>query len=551
MAVVLLNSHWRTSDDANARLSARCQSGGRRIAGQGDGTPTLERRQRPPVFTSFLIPSLFEGVRARHLCVFYKQLRDFGRDQMAFVGEPEYFRSPHELQAEGRPEWLPSWREAFDYEPPETLEGVQHRALPADLFDARLARVHSSWKLFGQVATRRLPELEAAFASALDGLSAEVPVEGVVTFANNPSVSHVARQRGVPVVHTEFGPLRTPAYVMTAYWDRCGVSRGTEAIRRFRAFRRDATSARVPLLSREELLQTLRRSPLPDLIDAAQAPFRVGVALQGEDNAQVHGLGALDLLSVARRQSAADGILVRYHIGTQARYPAALGLADESASATEFIQKCQTILTVSSGTALEALLFGRRCVVLGDSPFRLAADPSFDTGARRDQSEQLLALNFLVFGYLVPCALAFDAGYMRWRLTNPSELEIYRHHQRWYRAQLTACPPPAVPAPALSAAAKLLDALPEGGAPATVLVFGAGQTTSALIDRLRPERFRLLGIFDNDERKWGGQLAGVPVCPPAYREDASVIVSSLTHVDAITRQLQGLGFPPERILRLR
>jgi hypothetical protein len=503
------------------------------------------------VFISFLIPSLFEGVRARHLCVCYKQLRDFGRDHVAFIGEPDYFRAPADLLAEGRPEWQASWRDAFDYEPPDTLDGVRWRALPSELFTARLSRAHSSWKVFGQMVNTRLPELEAACETAIESLSAEGSIEAVLTFANNPSLSSVAQRRGLPVVHTEFGPLRKPGYTMTGYWDLSGVSRGTEAARRFRVFRREAARARVPLLSRQELLQTLRRRALPDAPDAAQARYRIGVALQGEDNAAVHGLGALDLLSAARRHASPDDILVRYHSGGLARYPETLGVTDQSGDATEFIQKCETVLTVSSGTALEAALLGRRCVVLGDSPFRLIADESCDVATRQDETERLMALNFLVFGYLVPCALMFDPEYTRWRLTRPSQLEIYRHHQRWHRAQLTSLEPAAAPGLELRVAAKLLDAVPQGDRPAPVVLFGAGDATPDLVDRLRPERFTLLGLFDNDQKKWGGQLAGLTIGPPRYRDETSVIVSSLTHADAISRQLRELGYPPERILRWR
>ncbi|MFI5178887.1 MAG: hypothetical protein ACHQO8_10005 [Vicinamibacterales bacterium] len=503
------------------------------------------------MFISFLIPSVFEHTRARHLLVFYKQLGAFARDEMAFVGEPDYFRSPAELQAEGRPEWNASWRDAYEYEPPVSLDDVQYRALPGNLFATRLRRVQSSWKLYGQMVTRRLPELEAAFSAAVESLTHRGPIQGLMAFANNPSVSFVARRRGLPVVHTEFGPLRKPAYVMTGYWDLRGVSRGTDAVRRFRNFRRAATRGRVPLLSREELLHTLRRLPLPDAPGAADAPFRLGVALQGEDNAHVQGINALDVLSVARQRFHRDEILVRYHPGGLSRYSDTLGVTDTSADSTAFIQKCETILTVNSGTALEAMLLGRRAVVLGDSPFRIAADRSFDTATRLDDAQQLLALNFLVFGYIVPAALMFDPDYTRWRLSHPSELEIYRHHQRWYRAQLMQCEPPDEPALALSTAAKLLNAVPRGDGPARAVIFGAGQTTPALVDRLRPERFSLLGLFDNDRAKWGAQVAGLTISPPAYRDDTTVVVSSLTHADAIVGQLHMLGYPSERILRLR
>lgn len=503
------------------------------------------------MFTSFLIPSAFDGVRARHLCVFYKQLGAFGRDTIGFVGEPAYFDAPADLAASGRPEWLPSWREAYGYEPPADLDGVWRHAWPAALFEPRRRRLGSSWKLYGALVTRRLPELEAAFADGFDALASRERVEAVLAFANNPSVEQVARLRGVPVVYNEFGPLRGPDYVMTGYWDRGGVSHSSEAAARYRAFRRESLAVKLPLFSRDELLQVLRRTPLPEMPRTADVRYQVGVALQGDDNAYVHDVTALDLLSTARRLYRPDEILVRYHVGSVARFPESLACADTSHSATEFIQQCATVLTVSSGTALEALLLGKRAVVVGDSPFALAAERHLDARPRAAAAEQLRLLNFLVFGYLVPGALMFDPGYVRWRLTGPGELDIYRHHQRWYRAQWLDQPPPGVPAVALTAAAKLLDALPNGDAPATVVLFGAGAATPGVLRQLRPERFTVQGVFDNDQTKWGTRVGGVPIEAPRYRAGASVLVSSLTHAEAIVGQLRGLGYPAERILRLR
>jgi hypothetical protein len=280
------------------------------------------------VFTSFLLPSVFEGVSARHLCVFYAQLGAFGPDQIAFIGEPSYFEEPSALERAGRPEWRRSWRDAYGYEPPVDLAGVTFRALPEDLFAARRSRVRSSWRLYGQLARRRLPELESAFSAALDSLDIAGPSEAVLLFANNPSVVQVARRRGIPVVHNEFGPLRRPAYVMTGYWDQHGVSRGSDARRRFREFRRELRADRVPLLGREEILYTLRRAPLPEVRDAGAARYRIGVALQGDDNACVQGVSALDVLSAARQRCCPEDILVRYHFGSETRYSATLGHID-------------------------------------------------------------------------------------------------------------------------------------------------------------------------------------------------------------------------------
>lgn len=495
------------------------------------------------MFVSFLMPSAFEGRPARHLVVLYKQLQAFGRGGAAFIGEAGYFRDPEELRAEGRPEWQPGWRSTFEYEPPRDLAGVTRHLLPDDLLAPRLRRLQSPWRLYGQLVTRRVPEIEPAIDRALAAAGRDV--EAVITFANIPSLERVARARRVPVVHTHFGPLRGPAFVMTGYWDRRGVNSRTEAARRFRAFRRELARDPLPVLSRGELLRVVRRAPMPA---PPTARHRIGVALQGEENAYVHALGNLDLLTMARSQYRAEEILVRYHSGAATRHADSFGVTDDSDSATGFIQRCETIATVNSGLALEAMLLGRRCVMMGDSPLRLAAAASLDDPGP-DEAAQLLALNFLLFGYIVPYALMFDPGYIRWRLSDPAELEIYRRHQRWYRERLAVSSEPEQLGATLAAAAKLLDAVPVNGRRPPAYLFGAGTATSSLL-AAAGRRFDVRGIFDNDRGKWSSTVAGVPVGPPSFDPDATVVVASLTHAEAMAAQLRALGFRDDRIVRL-
>jgi hypothetical protein len=136
---------------------------------------------------------------------------------------------------------------------------------------------------------------------------------------------------------------------------------------------------------------------------------------------------------------------------------------------------------------------------------------------------------------------------MRWRLSDPPEIEIVRHHQRWYRNQLAVSASSSL---TLSTAMKLLDAVTPGERRLPLAVFGAGASTPALVDHLRGGAFDLLGVFDNDRARWGSSLRDLTIGPPAYHDDAAVLVSSLTHADEIVRQLGALGYPADRILRL-
>jgi hypothetical protein len=202
-------------------------------------------------------------------------------------------------------------------------------------------------------------------------------------------------------------------------------------------------------------------------------------------------------------------------------------------------------MTVNSGIALEALLLGRRAIVLSDSPIAIAADRSMTSRSR----ERLLALNFFAFGYMVPYALMFDPEYTRWRLTNPSELEIVRRHQAWYRQSLNDAARPDNVLVGIATGRKLLSAaLPDHK---RVAVFGSGAIVPSLIEQLRAEQCEVTALFDNEPATWNREVGGVRISAPAALPETSVVVSSLLHADAMTAQLRALGYSDDRILRLR
>src|SRR5262245_47171400 len=112
---------------------------------------------------------------------------------------------------------------------------------------------------------------------------------------------------------------------MTGYWDLRTVTSRGDARRRLRAFTGEIARSRVTLLDREELLHTLRRGAPVEVTDPKQAPYRAGLALQGDDATCAHGLGPLDLHSMARRRYGPADILIRHHSAALTRCTEGLG----------------------------------------------------------------------------------------------------------------------------------------------------------------------------------------------------------------------------------
>ena len=76
-------------------------------------------------------------------------------------------------------------------------------------------------------------------------------------------------------------------------------------------------------------------------------------------------------------------------------------------------------------------MLGKKAMFLGDSPFRLL---STDLTSEENElpPDSVDILNFILLNYLVPFELGGSPAYSRWRLTNPSEIEIRRKHLEFY-----------------------------------------------------------------------------------------------------------------------
>jgi hypothetical protein len=64
----------------------------------------------------------------------------------------------------------------------------------------------------------------------------------------------------------------------------------------------------------------------------------------------------------------------------------------------------------------EAILLGRKAKIFGDSPFRSVCSMS--------EEEQLLALNFAVFGYLIHRDFLFNDEYYKFRLAHRGDEKV-------------------------------------------------------------------------------------------------------------------------------
>ena len=101
--------------------------------------------------------------------------------------------------------------------------------------------------------------------------------------------------------------------------------------------------------------------------------------------------------------------------------------------AAPFILSCKRLTSVSSQISLKVLLWKRTAVMKKPTmAFSFLCTKDYASSEIAD----LAGLNYYVFCYLIPNDLMFSDSYWEWRMTNPTESEIYKKHLDFYIEKL-------------------------------------------------------------------------------------------------------------------
>ncbi|MEA3638331.1 MAG: hypothetical protein VBE63_00120 [Lamprobacter sp.] len=376
------------------------------------------------MFISFLYPFPLRGLRAPFLWVAFKQMGDLGADQVAFIASDDYFVDPERYRRMGRFDCHAPVNPELGFRVPTHAEadGFARGLIPDQLYQRLKARLLSDTLVWRHLITEVDDELVELICEQVERLSRHAPCEALLTWCNYASLSEAATRLGLPLLHGELGPLRTPWYRPLGYLDFIGVNGHTEAAARWQASAPLANAfADIP-----SLRAALRLYPLPDHIPEA-VDARLGIPLQVEDDSNVlaygNGFDMWLLIQYAREEYEREDLLIRPHPGAHLS-PSGDFRLDDSPDSAAFVNRCERLLTLNSSVAVEAMLMERPVSILGDSPARHLAGHGLDDARLATLAE----LEFLLLNYFVPYDLLFDAEYLRWRLRRPSEAAIRARH---------------------------------------------------------------------------------------------------------------------------
>ena len=374
------------------------------------------------MIAAYLLPFPVRGVSAPYLWFFYRLLTAY-KEPMLFISSQEYRKSPKEWSADERWEVTADACNRLGYSLPSesTFSCHSYFDLSEKIFVDLLAECGGNpTAAFRRLLCDRIPSLEKELSSALRDVGG---LEAILTLCNCPSLTSVAKEFGVPVVHIELGPLRAPLYHATAYFDFRGVNGNTEFKERYLNAswsaddKWDVDDLKALLQQRNESDNNVTRGD------------SIGVVLQVDDDSNLvafgNGYSNQDLLNYAALNFDVKSLLVRTHPGSafdarNVRYD-----VDRSCNTVEFFKRCKHVLTVNSSVGFEAMLHRVPVTVVGDCSYRFILDAG-------DSGEFLRRISFYLLAYLVPMDLVFEPWYLRFRLSFPDDRDIAIRHLKKY-----------------------------------------------------------------------------------------------------------------------
>jgi hypothetical protein len=378
---------------------------------------------------------------ALYLWYFYKSLNNAKKNHSPMIAQEVYYTDPDLFRRMGRTEVLDNDAKVNEYDIPcqEDIDKVQKYIIPKELENILIGEAGSYTSAWIRLLKERWPVFEDFIGKLLDDIIAanEEKIEGIIVLCTHiPSLSYLAEQRGIPVIYLEWGPLRDHTYRKTGYFDRIGINRENELEKKYLKFREETKTTPVKQLSRKEILSLFLDVKFMDCINLLDIPpeYEIGIATGGiyDHSNFIYSsfMTDLDLMSFARRSFKNKDILVRTHPGIPTIIKTLPDQLDHSATSMHFICRCKRVAVLRSNITFEAMLLGRTTFTLGVSPFTFKSHRTINVSDQ--EIADLEFVNFVVFAYLIPFEMIDDIEYFRWRLTQPTETEIYNRNLDYY-----------------------------------------------------------------------------------------------------------------------
>lgn len=394
------------------------------------------------MFVSFVLNVEYMDISSRSKWYLKNLLH--AKDNKWIVVTHEYLKNHiEELQKDITPSLFDSW-EMRPFEINE-LNEVEQYTIQDALFDGIESALMGRTEMLSSLYSSRCPEFEGCLHEIFKQIQMKHPdekIEGVFhCLAAFRSLIEVCKELGLPLIQYSFSAFRKAnGYKQTQFFTALDGSLycQDECKRHYANFLADESRDSLPVFSNRELIAIFgkdRTLPLIPLMNH-EPQYEMGVCCEcfsvlpqfffhekvTDDDVfyQTSKLYRKDQTKVRSHSIQLDQIQVDRT--TQHNDPA------------PFLLSCRRLVAARSQIMLKAMLWKRTAIMPRNTlDFSFACEKDFSSTRLAD----VRFLNYYFIGYAVPAGLMFSDEYWRWRLTNPSEVEVFAYHLDYYLKQLS------------------------------------------------------------------------------------------------------------------
>ena len=316
----------------------------------------------------------------------------------------------------------------------EEVKDVEQYFVPDEIFDGLEKEKGSRTEMLFDLNTKTNPKLDECLQQIFVKIKERHPderIKGIFHCIESfESLRKIASDYKCPLINYSFSAFRkVHGYRQTLYFannDRFWNAQ--ECKKRYQQYCKENNTS-LPIFTNEELITIIGKEhtlPLIKLINS-KPKYEMGVCC--ECFSLVPPVFAVkpytddDIFYECKRLFGSEKLKVRSH---------AAHLNDIQVDRSEVhndpvstILSCKRVTAVQSQILLKSLLWNRTTVLKTNSlPFSYLCSDSYTS----DKSIDIKGLNYFIIGYLIPSDLMFSDEYWKWRLTSPTETEIYQRH---------------------------------------------------------------------------------------------------------------------------
>lgn len=261
-------------------------------------------------------------------------------------------------------------------------------------------------------------------------------ISAILIWRHNHTISLLAKKYNLKVIEMELSAIRKRTYNFgLSYFQFSKKYSKDELNKRYEKFNMELKNYKkdLPILTRNEILNLiLKKDTFKSLENEEMYDFGIALGLRSDfETVSSNSMTNEEIIKNILELENGKNILIRKHPldnNYKYKYEDEFNI-DNSSSTIDFITKCHRIVSSVSNTNFEAMILGKTCYTLGNMPF---ARFSYENLKYNDDYViSVYDLNFLFFCYYVPYSLCLDNDYLKFRLSNPSEIEIYLKHYNY------------------------------------------------------------------------------------------------------------------------